>query len=99
MIFSIHGIYCTFDGEESEDKPHPDRMQAHRKLTVLTNLSTCQYINQFRLEKGKMLLSKNELNVSEVAYDCGFSDPGYFSKLFSATYGQSPLHFKRTSEA
>jgi DNA-binding response OmpR family regulator len=97
-VLEEHFKEDTFGAKELAEAIHLSRMQLHRKLKALTNLSACQFINKFRLEKGKMLLSRNELNVSEVAYDCGFSDPGYFSKLFSGMYGQSPLHFKRSPE-
>ncbi len=70
------------------------RMQVHRKLKALTNFSTSQFINYFRLEKARELLDNEQLNVSETAYTCGFSDPGYFSKLFTKKYGVSPLAYR-----
>jgi len=70
------------------------RMQVHRKLKALTNFSTSQFINHFRLEKAKELLDNEQMNISETAYTCGFSDPGYFSKLFSKKYGVSPLVYR-----
>ena len=70
------------------------RMQVHRKLKALTNFSTSQFLNYFRLEKAKELLDNEQLTISETAYTCGFSDPGYFSKLFSKKYGVSPLVYR-----
>ncbi len=70
------------------------RMQVHRKLKALTGYSTSQFINYFRLEKARELLDSEQLNISETAYTCGFSDPGYFSKLFSKKYGVSPLAYR-----
>lgn len=32
-------------------------------------------------------------NVSETAYSIGFSDPGYFSKVFRKEFGVSPTEF------
>jgi len=76
------------------DALHLSRMQVHRKLKALTNLSTSQFINYFRLEKGKNFLKEGQLNISEVAYACGFSDPGYFSKLFGKKYGVNPISYR-----
>lgn len=66
------------------------RVHLHRKLKALTNLSTSHFIRRIRLQKAKMLLENSDLNVSEVAYEVGFSDPAYFSRLYSETFGESP---------
>lgn len=66
------------------------RSQLHRKLKALTNLSTTEYLNNFRLEKAHMLLATKKVNVSEAAYATGFNDPRYFSKLFTERYGKNP---------
>ncbi len=70
------------------------RMQIHRKLKALTGHSTSQFINQFRLRKAREYLDGGGMNVSETAYACGFSDPGYFSKLFARQYGVSPSAYR-----
>ena len=71
------------------------RMQLHRKLKALTNLTTATYIREFRFRKAKRLLSGANLNVSEVAYQCGFSDPSQFSRSFSQRFGESPSDYKK----
>lgn len=75
---------------------HLSRMQVHRKLKALTGYSTSQFLNNFRLEKGKVLLADERLNISEVAYSCGFGDPGYFRKLFVKKYGLSPQAYRNS---
>ena len=70
------------------------RTQVHRKLSALTNRSTTEHINAFRLEKARELLLAGGLNVSEVAFQVGFNDPKYFSRLFSETFGQAPSEFR-----
>jgi YesN/AraC family two-component response regulator len=74
---------------------HMSRMQVHRKLKALTNYSTSQLLNSFRLEKGKALLADKDLTISETAYSCGFGDPGYFSKLFVKKYGLNPQAYRK----
>ncbi len=70
------------------------RSQLHNKLKALTGLSTSHYIRQFRLAEAKKLLKENtELNISEVAFEVGFKDPKYFSKLFKDKFGMSPSEF------
>ena len=66
------------------------RMQVHRKLKALTGMPTTAFINSTRLQKAYELLSDTELNVSEVAYQVGFSNHSYFSKLFFNKFGKTP---------
>ena len=75
------------------------RSQLHNKIKTKTGLSTSIFIRSIRLEKAKKLLEQTELNVSEVAYEVGFKDPSYFSRLFLEKYNLTPskyrTHFKR----
>lgn len=66
------------------------RMQLHRKLTALTGQSASVFVRGYCLQRAKELLESTVLNVSEVAYKVGFSDPSYFSKCFRETYGVTP---------
>ena len=84
--FSVH-VLCR---ELAMSRP-----QVHRKLSALTNRSTTEYINAFRLEKAQTLLQAGTHNVSEAAFAVGFNDPRYFSRLFSEEYDVSPSDFRR----
>ncbi len=66
------------------------RTQLHRKLVALTGVPASQYIRAFRLEKAKALLRTTRMTIAEVAYAVGFSDPLYFSRVFSRQFGLSP---------
>lgn len=70
------------------------RMQTHRKLKALTGFSPAQYIRHYRIEKAKYLLAKTQTQISEIAYQVGFRDPGYFSKQFRALTDMSPSQFR-----
>ena len=70
------------------------RSQIYRKLIALTGKSTSHYINYIRLQKAQELLKSSDLNVSEVAYDVGFTDPAYFSRLFAKEFGYPPSEMK-----
>lgn len=70
------------------------RAQLHRKLKKLTGLSTSHYIRSLRLHFAKELLDKSELNISEVAFNVGFSSATYFSKAFKAEFGFAPREMR-----
>ncbi|MEM6517082.1 MAG: ATP-binding protein [Bacteroidota bacterium] len=66
------------------------RMQLHRKLKAITNLNTSELIQSVRLEVASELLKTQRLNVSEVAFQTGFTSSSYFSKVFKKKFGISP---------
>ena len=70
------------------------RAQLHRKLKKLTGLSTSHYIRSLRLDIAKGLLEKTQLNVSEVAFNVGFSSATYFSKVFKEEFGYAPKEIR-----
>ena len=70
------------------------RMQLHRKIKALTDRSTSLYIRSIRLQRARHLLSTSDLNISEVAYEVGFDDPKYFSRVFSEEFGVAPSDFR-----
>lgn len=70
------------------------RAQFHRKLKALTGLSASIFIREIRLQKAYAMLKETELNISEIAYSVGFTDPNYFTKLFHEKYKLTPSQLK-----
>jgi AraC-like DNA-binding protein len=66
------------------------KSQLYRKLISLTGHSPNDFIREYRLNEALVLLNKNMANISEIAYETGFSSPSYFSKIFQKRYGRSP---------
>jgi signal transduction histidine kinase/DNA-binding response OmpR family regulator len=64
--------------------------QVYRKLKAITGETPSSLIRQTRLKEGLRLLKTTDLNISEIAYDVGFSDPNYFSRAFNDAFGTSP---------
>ena len=53
-----------------------------------------KYINLLRLEKAKILLTDSNLSVSEISSSVGFEDQFYFSRVFKAQFGVSPIKYR-----
>lgn len=70
------------------------QMQLYRKLKALTGKTPSQFIRSYRLRQGHKLLKGGGLLVSEVAYEVGFSDPSYFSRMFQKEFGKNPSDVK-----
>jgi len=69
----------------------------HRKLIALTGQSLLDIIHQLRLNRAKEMLEGTDTRITDIAYDCGFSDPGYFARLFKKYTGKSPSAFRSLS--
>jgi AraC-like DNA-binding protein len=66
------------------------RSQLHRKLSALTGFSPNEVIRNMRLERARLLLEKKAGAASEIAFQCGFSSPSYFTKCFKEYFGILP---------
>lgn len=93
-VIIAHLDQPEFDGNELARKVGFSSSQLHRKLTALTGLPAGRYIYQIRLGIARDMLKRKDLSISEVAYQTGFSDPAYFTKLFTKTFGQSPRKYR-----
>jgi AraC-like DNA-binding protein len=67
-----------------------------RKFSTVYGTSPNKYFISKRLEKAQQLLKNLELNIAEIAYECGFNDVGYFSRTFRKYYNLSPSAFRKS---
>ncbi|MEX6689922.1 response regulator [Danxiaibacter flavus] len=65
----------------------------YKKFNALTQTPIGEFIKSLRLRKAAVLLSKDKLNVAEVAWEVGFSDSKYFSKEFKKQFGKTPSEY------
>lgn len=57
------------------------------------------FITGKRLELAKeLLLNRQELNVTQIATLCGFSDHNYFIRVFKKELGQTPLQYRKKTK-
>ena len=61
------------------------------------NCTVSEYIKRRRIEKSIKLLKKDGLSIEEISQSVGFSSASYFSKIFKAYIGKSPLQYKKIS--
>jgi len=83
-----------FNVEDLGDKMSMSRSQIHRKLKALTNQSATQFIRNYRLHRAAELLKLESGNITEIAYQVGFSSQTYFSKCFQELFNISPSEYK-----
>jgi signal transduction histidine kinase/DNA-binding response OmpR family regulator len=69
------------------------RSNLTKKITALTGLTPNDVIKTQRMKLAASLFMHTDKNISEVAYDCGYSDPKYFSKVFKGHHGLLPSEY------
>ncbi|TVQ49092.1 MAG: response regulator [Saprospirales bacterium] len=67
-----------------------NQAQLNRKLKSLTELTASKYIQHLKLNRALLMLQQKEGNVSEVAFETGFSSNAYFIKCFKEKFGTTP---------
>lgn len=68
--------------------------QLYRKIKALTDQTPSQFISDIRLTEASKMIKSSNLSISEIAFAVGYSDPGYFTKMFKNKYGQSPSEYR-----
>lgn len=53
------------------------------------------YVNSLRLQQAALYLKNSSKQVSEIAYDVGFSSVSYFNRLFLRRFNMSPSEYRR----
>ncbi len=53
------------------------------------------YLTRYRLNQAKQLLSDTNRPITDIALAVGFSDSGYFSRVFRREVGVSPEAYRR----
>ena len=98
FLVQIYGIIDSrledenFNVEELATALNMSRTSLHRKIKVLTNLSSGEIIKLYRLKRAVSFLSQ-KFTISEVAYKTGFGSPSYFTKCFKEVYDCTPTDY------
>jgi len=71
------------------------KSKLYRTMMPIIGKSPNSFIKEYRLNKALELLDKQVSNISEIAYQTGFSSPTYFSKCFYEAYGVLPSKYKK----
>jgi AraC-like DNA-binding protein len=64
----------------------------HKEL----GLTPVAYLNRYRVQQAKQLLTYTHKSITEIALDVGFSSSSYFSRIFRRETGVSPEAYRRS---
>jgi len=74
------------------------KMQLYRKVAALTNQTVYNYIRTIRLNKASQLLLTTDMQISEIAFLVGYTEPSNFTKCFIRQFNQTPSQFVRANQ-
>lgn len=66
----------------------------YKKMKGISGYSPKDFIRIIRMKKAAELLQDHDITVAEVAFDIGYNDPEYFSRLFKKHFGETPSEYK-----
>lgn len=81
-----------------EQKLELDYQYLSSLFSSMESLTIEKYIILQKIEKVKELLVYNELTLSEIAYQLGYSSVHHLSNQFKKTTGLTPSHFKKIKD-
>jgi AraC-like DNA-binding protein len=76
------------------DKLNVSATYLNEALKQTTGLPVSYWITQEVLLEAKRLLYYSKLNVKQIAHELGYEDHAYFSRLFKAQSGVTPIEFR-----
>lgn len=70
------------------------RVHLYKRLKHITGKTPIEFIRVLRLKRAAQMLRESQLNISEIAYSCGFNNPKYFSRYFKEEFGVLPSQYQ-----
>jgi transcriptional regulator GlxA family with amidase domain len=67
----------------------------NRRFQGATGMSPLEYVHTLRLEEAKQMLEAGDAPVEAVAFEVGYEDAGFFSRLFRRKVNLTPMQYRR----
>jgi DNA-binding response OmpR family regulator len=83
----------NFSVEELSRQMALSRVSLYKRMLALTGKTPVDCIRTVRLKRAVQLLEKSQLSIANIAYEVGFNNPTYFSKVFKDEYGTVPSEY------
>jgi AraC-like DNA-binding protein len=74
-------------------KMHISRSLLYLKIEAISGQTVNEFIRNIKLKKSLRLLAQNNLNITEIAYEVGFSSQSYYTRSFTKLFGFSPKDY------
>ncbi len=92
----IENHYCSdITTEELAKIAGYSSRQFQRLFKAVFSTTPNFYIVELRMKKAQQLLKSSNATIGEIAWNCGYDDQNYFSRLFKKHTGMTPSDFRQ----
>ncbi len=84
-----------FNVEKLADQYGVSRIYINRKIKAITGETSNHFIRNIRLKRAAELLRQNELTISEITWQVGYTDLRTFRSRFKEKFGVSPSEYSK----
>ena len=72
-------------------------MYISRYFKQHTGIAYIDHVNTYRINMAIYLINNSDKNISDIAFDCGFSSVRHFNRKFKETMGVTPREFRENN--
>ncbi|MBL4745281.1 MAG: response regulator [Flavobacteriaceae bacterium] len=94
QIVEVNMSNPDFTIHEFTREMHMSRSGLYKKLKSLTGQSVNEFVRTIKLKRAGQLISNTKMNISEIAYNLGFSDLKHFRKTFKNLFKELPSEYR-----
>ncbi|MDR0286791.1 MAG: AraC family transcriptional regulator [Clostridiales bacterium] len=94
ILFMKENLNKPLKLEEFAEHVHYSVSHFSLMFTKSTSYSPLEYFTQLKVQRACQYLDHTDLSIKSIAYELGFSDPFYFSKVFKKHISLSPYQYK-----
>ena len=92
-------LYSSFSIEELAKLCNLSLSSFKREFKKVFNDTPANYINSKKIKKATELLKLSDLSINDIAYEIGFNDPSYFTRIFKNKTDYSPTAFRKKEKS
>jgi len=94
-VMRQHALDPEFTAARAMARVGGSQVYLRRIFRTSLGITPTRYLLELRIEHAKQLLRLSDLSIAEVALRSGYLDQFYFSRLFRARSGLSPLQYRQ----
>ena len=91
-------LFCSIDTKLLSKLGFVSHMQLYRDFYSITGHSVKEYVRKRRLSNALALIRHSEMNLADIAYECGYTSQQIFSTSVKNAVGLTPLEYRASGE-